>query len=158
GDNDTRIANFGSLVGPAVPPATGCPATKGFWHDPSKHGWPDTGVTVGGVIYEGAPLRGMFIGGYHYTQIQLLSLMPPPPAGGNGFVILGSQLIAAVLNIAAGAQHSASVDASISKANTDLSPPDGRMVGTAYGVGTAVNPKPANNATLIGDEPPLDDY
>jgi hypothetical protein len=151
----TYSASFAVTVNPTPP--GGCPATKGFWHDPSLHGWPDFSVTVGGVTYEGAPLRGMIIGGQHYTQQQLLSLMPSAPANGNGFVITGSQLIAAVLNIAAGAQHSSSVDAAIKAAN-DLLAADGRMVGTAYGVGLLVNPAPANNDALKAASTDLNNY
>jgi hypothetical protein len=150
----TATVNCNIVISPS---GTGCPAAKGFWHDPSLHGWPDKGVTVGGVIYEGVPLRGMFIASKHYTQKQLLSLMQPAKARGNGFVKAGSQLIAAVLNVAAGAQHSSSVDSAI-KAVNDLLIVDGRMVGTAYGVGFNINPPPANNNALIADEPPLDNY
>ena len=143
--------------GAPPPPPGGCPATKGFWHDPSNHGWPDTSVTVGGVIYDGTT-HSMTIGGKVYTQLQLLSLMPSAPAKGSGYVIAGSQLIAAVLNIAGGAQHGLSVDADI-KAVNDLLSVDPRMVGTAPGVGTAINyTLPANNADLITGGGLLDSY
>jgi hypothetical protein len=104
------------------PPGTGCPATKGFWHDPSKHLWPDVKINVDGVEYNFLGDHGMTIGGVHYTQDQLVTIMPSggSATGGNGFVIAGSQLIAAVLNIAAGAQHSSSVDTTISNLNTAL--------------------------------------
>ena len=150
---DDLVNGGGVIVVPG-----GCPATKGFWHDPSKHGWPDAGVSVGGVTYEGAPLRGMIIGGQHYTQAQLLSLMPSAAAKGSGYVITGSQLIAAVLNIAAGGQHSAAVDAAIKTANNLLAV-DARMVGTAYGVGLAINyTLPANNDALVAASTALDNY
>jgi hypothetical protein len=147
------IVNGGGVLVPA-----GCPATKGFWHDPSLHAWPTTTVTVGGVTYNGATDQSMIIGGKQYSQAQLLALMPTSGgAGGNGFVITGSQLIAAVLNVANGAAHSASVDAAIKAAN-DLLAVDGRMVGTSFGVGLTVNPAPANNNALKNAGTALDAY
>jgi hypothetical protein len=110
------IVNGGGAIVPG-----GCPATKGFWHDPSLHPWPSTSITVGGVSYDGTT-HSMTIGGTTYTQAQLLTIMPTGGnAGvGNGFVIGGSQLVAAVLNIANGAAHSGTVDAAIAQMNTLL--------------------------------------
>jgi hypothetical protein len=131
-----------------VPQASGCPATKGFWH---SHPWPTGSVTVGGVVYSGAPNDTMTIGGITYSRADLLSLLPTgsrSQAGGNGFRIGGSQLIAAILNIANGSAHSASLDATISAMNTEL---------TGHNL---LGPKPANplNADLIGFGATLDAY
>jgi hypothetical protein len=131
-----------------VPPASGCPATKGFWH---RHPWPTGSVTVGGVVYSGDPNDTMTIGGITYSKADLLSLLPTgsrAQAGGNGFRIAGSQLIAAILNIANGSAHSASLDATISAMNTEL------MGHNLLG------PKPSNplNADLIGFGATLEAY
>jgi len=147
------IVNGGGAVVPG-----GCPATKGFWHDPSLHAWPTTNVTVGGVTYNGATDQSMTIGGKQYSQAQLLAIMPTSVgAGGNGFVITGSQLIAAVLNVANGAAHSSSVDTAIQTANNLLAA-DGRMVGTSFGVGLTVNSAPANNNALKAAGTALEAY
>jgi hypothetical protein len=100
----------------------------------------------------------MTIGGKQYSQAQLLALMPTSVgAGGNGFVITGSQLIAAVLNVANGAAHSSSVDTAIQTANNLLAA-DGRMVGTSFGVGLTVNSAPANNNALKAAGTALEAY
>ncbi len=107
------------IIFAAAPPANGCPATKGFWHN---HPFPKNSVSVGGVLYNGAT-GSMTIGGITYSQADVLSFLPTgsrAPAGGNGFRIGGSQLIAAILNIANGSPHTASLDATISAMNTEL--------------------------------------
>jgi hypothetical protein len=131
-----------------APPPNGCPATKGFWHN---HAWPTGSATVDGVVYSGAPSYTMTIGGITYSQADLLSLLPTgsrSQAGGNGFRIGGSQLIASILNIANGLSHSASVDAAISAMNTELMGHDLR------------GPKPSNplNADLISLGSTLEAY
>lgn len=129
------------------PPANGCPATKGFWHN---HPFPKTSVTVGGVVYNGAT-GSMTIGGITYSQADVLSFLPTgsrAAAGGNGFRIGGSQLIAAILNIANGSPHTASLDATISAMNAELTGQDLR------------GPKPPNplNSELINFGNTLDAY
>jgi hypothetical protein len=131
-----------------VPQANGCPATKGFWHN---HSWPAGSATVGGVVYGGAPNHTMTIGGITYSQADLLSFLPTgsrSQAGGNGFRIGGSQLIAAILNIANGSPDTASLDATISAMNTELTGHDLRGA------------KPSNplNADLVNFGPTLDAY
>lgn len=87
-----------SLV--ACPPATGtgCPATQGFW---KHHSILTAPLTIGGVSY---------------TNAQLVTILNTAPQGGNAALILMHQLIAAVANEAAGAQHTAAADAAISQA------------------------------------------
>jgi hypothetical protein len=131
-----------------APQASGCPATKGFWHN---HSWPTGSVTVGGVVFSGAPDYTMTIGGITYSHADLLSLLPTgsrSQAGGNGFRIGGSQLIAAILNVANGSSDSASLDATISAMNTELTGHDLR------------GSKPSNplNADLISFGSTLDAY
>ncbi len=98
---------------------TGCPATKGFFHKLSH--WPSASIVVGGVIYDGTA-KTMMIGGITYSTAQLLLFLPTgqPPKGGNGYIIGGSQLIAAVLNMAAGAQQTTAALSAISDMNTAL--------------------------------------
>jgi hypothetical protein len=103
---------------PAPPPGTGCPATQGFWHKGSN--WPAVTVNVDGIQYNGGTDFSMVIGGIKYTQAQLLELMPSGSLHSGNYANSLSQLIAAVLNIAAGAQHSASVDAVIAQDNNAL--------------------------------------
>lgn len=112
--------------------ATGCPATKGFWHN---HGlpaegqptdpptWPSNSVGpiggAGGVFYNGTT-HEMTIGGTKYTEAQLLPILTQNATGGNGIIIAGSQLIAAVLNIANGSPQPANVITAIESINNIL--------------------------------------
>ena len=79
-----------SLV--ACAPATGCPATQGFW---KHHAFPSSMFTNGTVM----------IAGVSYTESQLVDILNTPPAGGNAALILMHQLIAALANEEAGAQN-----------------------------------------------------
>jgi hypothetical protein len=79
-----------SLV--ACAPATGCPATQGFW---KHHAFPASMFTNGTVM----------IAGVAYTASQLTDILNTPPSGGNAAIILMHQLIAALANEAAGAQN-----------------------------------------------------
>jgi hypothetical protein len=138
---------------PVPPPGTGCPATQGFWHKGAN--WPAVNANVDGIAYNGGTDFSMVIGGIKYTQAELLQLMPSgslhPGDYGNSL----SQLIAAVLNIAAGAQHTASVDSVILSDNIALTnvpifcPPSNSTLCT---VPTGVI------TTVEGNEPALDDY
>ena len=99
----------------------GCPATQGYWHFGSR--WPQIYRLVDGVIYDGtkAPTT-MTIGGIKpaYTQPQLLQILPSGSLHSGNYANGLSQFIAAVLNIAAGADHSAAIDAVISNVNNAL--------------------------------------
>jgi hypothetical protein len=87
---------------------TGCPATIGFWKNQKKHPFP---VAV--------QASGLTIGGVTYTAAQLLTILKNPSTG-NAVAILGRQLVGALINLAAGAQHNATADAAISDAETLL--------------------------------------
>jgi hypothetical protein len=149
GNVPNQLEGFNTV---ACGPATGCPATKGFWHKPGN--WTNASVVVGGITYDGAT-HSMTIGGVTYTQTQLLLFLPTgqPPAGGNGFIIGGSQLIAAVLNIAAGAQYSSSVTDAISSFDTDV-------MGIHMISGGAIIGPPSNplNSQLVNLGGVLDNY
>lgn len=110
------IANGGGA--PPPPPPGGCPATQGFWHKASN--WTNASASVGGIVYDGTT-HTMTIGGILYTQAQLLLLMPSGGLHSGNFANTLSQTIAAVLNIAAGAQVTASATAAISGVNTAMS-------------------------------------
>jgi hypothetical protein len=59
------------------------------------------------------------IGGVSYSKDDFYTILGSP-AGGNAVLIMGSQLVAAILNIAAGAAHSSAVDSAINSAMTLL--------------------------------------
>lgn len=68
------------------PDVGGCTRTQGYWKThPSA--WPVSGLTIGGV---------------EYTKQQLIGFLKTPPRG-DASVILGHQLVAALLNEASGA-------------------------------------------------------
>lgn len=79
----------------------GCPATLGFW---KHHPFP-------------SPVRtaGLIIGGVTYSPADLLEILSNP-GNGNAVTILGPQLVAALLNKAAGAADSSAADAAITTA------------------------------------------
>lgn len=103
---------------PQPPPSGGCPATQGFWHKAAN--WPAVTATVDGIVYNGATDFSMVIGGITYTQTELLQVMPSGGLHSGNYANSLSQLIAAVLNVAAGAQHTISGDAAIASDNTAL--------------------------------------
>jgi hypothetical protein len=137
---------------PAPPPGTGCPATQGFWHKGSN--WPAVTVNVDGIQYNGGTDFSMVIGGITYSQAELLQLMPSGSLHSGNYANSLSQLIAAVLNIAAGAQHSASVDAVVTQDNTALN-----AVPIFCGGGATLCSVPAAVASVVqGNLNALDDY
>ncbi len=157
----TPFINFGTDPGKdqedattltCAPQGTGCPATKGFFHKLSH--WPSASIVVGGVTYNGTA-QTMTIGGITYTTAQLLLFLPTgqPPSGGNGYIIGGSQLIAAVLNMAAGAQQTTASLNAISDMNTALT-------GINMICGSAICGTPSDplNTLLKNDGGTLDSY
>jgi hypothetical protein len=73
-------------------PGEGCTLTQGYWKNhggtgPQADAWPVNNLTLGSV---------------NYTQAQLLAILGTPVKG-NGLISLAHQLIAAKLNVAAGA-------------------------------------------------------
>jgi hypothetical protein len=88
-------------------PATGCPATQGFW----KH--------------HAMATPTMSIAGISYTNAELVSILDTAPKGGDATLILVHQLIAALANEAAGAktgviEDGVNVDLAITEANSLL--------------------------------------
>lgn len=80
--------------------ATGCVRTQGYWKNHAS-AWPVQNLTLGTVSY---------------TNAQLLAILNTPVRG-NGLVSLAYQLIAAKLNVAAGAFASADVISAINAAD-----------------------------------------
>lgn len=88
---------------------TACPATFGFWKNSTMHPFPTSVQT-----------NGLTIGGVTYTATELLAILKTPSDQGNAVNILAKQLIAALLNLAAGAVHNSAADAAILDAETLL--------------------------------------
>jgi hypothetical protein len=86
---------------------TGCPATPGFWKNEKKHPFPDSVQT-----------SGLKIGGVTYSAADLLTILNNN--GGNAVAILGRQLVAALLNLSAGAKHNVTADGAITTAEALL--------------------------------------
>jgi len=86
-------------------PATGgCPATIGFWkHHPFPNSVQQAGLTIGGITY---------------SKVNLLTILNAN--GGNAVVILGRQLVGALLNLAAGGVHNSGADTAITTAQSLL--------------------------------------
>ncbi|WP_434043655.1 MULTISPECIES: hypothetical protein [Sorangium] len=77
----------------ATPPTSegdGCTLTQGYWKN-HEESWPVSSLTIGGVAY---------------SQEELLELFRTPPKG-DASLIVGHQLIAALLNVASGASDAA---------------------------------------------------
>lgn len=95
--------------------ASGCTYTQGFWKNhPSA--WPVTSLTIGGVSY---------------SEQQLLDLFNTAPKG-DASLILGHQLIAALLNSANGAVASATAQQAITDAQTWMAANRGINAGLPY--------------------------
>jgi hypothetical protein len=95
----------------------GCTYTQGFWKNhPSA--WPVTLLTIGNVSY---------------SEQQLLDLFNTAPMG-DASLVLGHQLIAALLNMANGAVPTASVQQGIDDAQTWMVANQGSSAGLPYGV------------------------
>jgi hypothetical protein len=101
-----------------------CTKTQGFWKN-HESAWPVTSLTLGAATY---------------TQQELLELLRTPVKG-DASILLAHQLIAALLNVAAGAPTSASIDAAIDEANGWMlanADSDGRLpYGAAPGSGAS---------------------
>jgi hypothetical protein len=86
-----------------ITPGTGCPATIGFW---KHHTFPQSFS------------NGAVIGGVSYTAADLLTILNSNSLGATS--ILGRQLVGAMLNIAAGAQSTATATLAITTADALL--------------------------------------
>jgi hypothetical protein len=84
----------------------GCPAGLGFW---KQHVFPDS-----------VQASGLTVGSVTYSASDLLTILENPGSG-NAITILGPQLVAALLNKAAGAVNNPAAEAAISTSETLLS-------------------------------------
>jgi hypothetical protein len=116
---------------------TACPATIGFWkHHPFPSSVQISGLTIAGVTYSAA---------------DLLTILNAQPKG-NAVIILGKQLVGALLNLAAGGVHNATADAAIADAETLL-------VNNSLNLLTSVVPSSSTlGGQLLADETTLDSY
>ena len=129
--------DFGSLT--CAEPAGACPATIGFWKNAKKHPFPPT-----------VALAGLTIAGVTYTPANLYTILNAN--GGNAVVILGRQLVGALLNLAAGAMHNVTADAAIADA-------EGLLMTNSLNLLTSnVAPSSALGIQLLSDEAVLDNY
>ena len=99
-------------------PATGCPATQGFWHK-ANH-WPTVSGSIAGVTWN-ATAKTLSIGAQTYTQAQILELLPSGSLHTGGVENDLSQFIAAALNVIAGAQQTLQINFIIGTIAADLS-------------------------------------
>jgi len=105
-----------------VSPATNA-FTMGYWKNHSEK-WP-TALNFTGVLAVFNPTASgyMSLGGISYTKAKLLTILGTPTGTGTGAdarLILTDQMIAAILNIATGAAHSSTTDATLVDGNTLL--------------------------------------
>jgi hypothetical protein len=99
-------------------PATGCPATQGFWHK-ANH-WPTVSGSFAGVTWN-ASTGKLSIGAQTYTQAQILELLPSGSLHTGGVENDLSQFIAAALNVIAGAQQTLKINFILGTIAADLS-------------------------------------
>ncbi|WP_437632965.1 hypothetical protein [Sorangium sp. So ce854] len=78
------------VVGDPTSEGEGCTLTQGYWKN-HEESWPVSSLTIGGV---------------EYSQAELLEIFRTAPKGDKS-LILGHQLIAALLNVASGASDAA---------------------------------------------------
>lgn len=101
---------------------SGCTLTQGFWKTHYPDSWPQDVLD-----------NGLMLGAVTYTAAEIESIFNTPPAG-NGLIPLAHQLIAAKLNVAAGADDS-SIAAAIAAADALI----GGLVVPPVGNGSLAN-------------------
>src|SRR4029450_9101169 len=94
GPTATPIPGATSIPYPTEVPFVGCTLTQGYWKNHAST-WPVNSLTIGGKTH---------------PQNQLMAIFNTPPKGDVTYVLF-HQLIAAKLNVAAGADGSAAADA-----------------------------------------------
>jgi hypothetical protein len=114
GDLNTLPSNFSGNVQLLSSTANNCTFTVGYW---KNHG---SGACQTGNNANAWPVAAtpMLLGTVSYTAAELCSILNTP-AGGNGLISLAHQLIAAKLNIAAGAS-SAAIASTVAAADAQI--------------------------------------
>jgi len=129
-ENGAAASDLSVVVNDATTATTNCTYTQGYWKN-HESAWPVSSLTLGTV---------------NYTKAECLAILGEP-VNGNGLISLAHQLIAALLNIAQGADPSAA-SAAIASANALI----GGLVVPPIGGGFL---DPANTTVLTQT---LDDY
>ena len=128
---------FNTFTAPPPPPGPSCTLTQGYW---KTHGgdWD--------AVADGKPFLTTTT--FYNSGKSYLTILWTPPAGGNAYLILAHQFIAASLNLNGAAAGNAAVDAAIAGADAYFS---GAAVGT---------PKPtgATRAQLLSWATTLDNF
>jgi hypothetical protein len=133
-----RIANdYGVVITFTNAPAEGCTRTLGYWKTHPED-WDAAGDNTPFLT-----TTTFFNSGQNY-----LTILSSSSAGGNAYINLAKQYIAAVLNTGGGASGISSVDAAISGAA-------GYFAGAPAGIPNPVNP---TRATLLGWATTLDNF
>jgi hypothetical protein len=96
-NGDGTAAAIEEIIAACGSSANTCPLSQGYWKN-HLEAWPESATS------------GMTIGGVFYTPWQLLTVMYTPPKKGNSYLQLGHQHIAALLNVAHGANQSVIAD------------------------------------------------
>jgi hypothetical protein len=99
-ESGAPASDLSVVVNDQTTETTNCTYTQGYWKN-HPDAWPVTSLTLGTV---------------NYTKAECLAILGEP-VNGNGLISLAHQLIAALLNIAQGADPSAA-SAAIASANT----------------------------------------
>jgi hypothetical protein len=114
------------------PPGDGCTRSHGYW---KHHAW---------------PVEELVIGDERYAHAELLSLLKAPTKG-DGSIILARQLIAARLNVAAGADTTADVDQALLRADAWAAGHEGRLpFGLRAAPGDQANAAAFDEAVSLG--------
>jgi hypothetical protein len=112
---------------------TACPATIGFW---KHHAFPDSVQT-----------SGLKIGGVQYSAADLLTILNNN--GGNAVVILGRQLVGALLNLAAGGKHNTAADGAITTAESLLQTNDLNLLTSDVSPSTSLGNALVTQASIL---------
>jgi hypothetical protein len=135
---DITFGGSSSLTLTCAPTGVACPATLGFW---KHHAFPSTVVLAGGLT----------IGGVLYSPSELLTILNATGSG-NAVAILGKQLVAALLNLAAGGVHNPVADAAIANAESLL------LSNNLNLLTSSVKPSSTLGGQLTADASVLDNY
>lgn len=136
--NDVGVViTFTNTFAPPPPPGPVCTLTQGFWKNHEER-WNDAG--------DGKPF--LVTSTFYNSGVSYLTIMNTPPKGGNAYLQLAHQFIAAMLNTNGGSSGVASVDGALAGA-------------AAYFAGAAAgipNPSGATRTQLQSWATTLDDF
>jgi hypothetical protein len=119
------------------PPTLGCTRTQGYWKN-HEQDWDE--------VADGKPFLTTTI--FYNSGVSYLTILKTPPKGGNAYLQLAHQFIAASLNVNGGSSGVAAVDAALAGA-------DAYFAGAAAGI---PNPTGATRSQLQAWATTLDDF